>query len=307
MMIPLLIAMLAAGSVLFIWIGLMPRSSASMLVERVGEPMSYPMTIEEAELQQPFKERVLKPMVRSLIQAAARLSPQKNVENIRHQLLLAGNPYNMTVTDFLGVRTLAASLGALLGLGLILLNGQLTSRGLFNMLIMAALGFYVPTFWLKRRIKQRQEEVIKALPDAIDMLTISVDAGLGLDAAMQRIAAKWSNALAREFGRVVTEIQMGKPRRDALRDMANRLDVSDVSNFVAVLLQADQLGLSISRILHAQSAQLRMRRRQRAEEKARQAPLKMLFPLVFLIFPAMFVVILGPAVPLFIETFGGMR
>jgi len=167
---------------------------------------------------------------------------------------------------------------------------------------MTAFGFFMPAIWLGSRIRSRQSEIVKALPDALDLLTICVEAGLGFDAAISKITEKWEDPLAMEFGRVIQEIQLGKLSREALRDMSDRMDVPDVTTFIAAVVQAQQLGVSMSKVLRIQSDQMRMRRRQRAEEKAHQAPVKMLFPMAFLIFPALFIVLLGPAVILIIES-----
>ncbi len=159
------------------------------------------------------------------------------------------------------------------------------------------LGYMLPVMWLGRQITARKKSITKALPDAIDLLTISVEAGLAFDLALQRVTEKWDDALSREFKRVLSDVRLGRTRRDALRDMAERTGVEDVQTFVASIIQADQLGVPLTKILRIQSDQMRIRRRQRAEEAAQKAPIKMLFPMVFLIFPALFVVILGPAVP----------
>ena len=149
--------------------------------------------------------------------------------------------------------------------------------------------------WLSRQIKSRQENIWRPRPDALDMLVICVEAGLGFDMAMGKVYEKWENELAIAFGRVLREIQLGKMRRDALRDMANRMDVPDVTAFVAAIIQADQLGVSMAKILRFQSDQMRVKRRQRAQEKAHQAPVKMMIPMVFLIFPSIWIVLLGPS------------
>jgi tight adherence protein C len=157
------------------------------------------------------------------------------------------------------------------------------------------LGFILPQMWLSSKIKRRQENIVKALPDALDLLVICVEAGLGFDMAMGKVYEKWDNDLAVAFGRVLREIQLGKLRREALRDMSERMDVPDVTAFVAAIIQADQLGVSMSRILRVQSDQMRVKRRQRAQEKAHQAPVKMMIPMVFLIFPSIWLVLLGPS------------
>ncbi|MEM8860170.1 MAG: type II secretion system F family protein, partial [Chloroflexota bacterium] len=157
------------------------------------------------------------------------------------------------------------------------------------------LGVVIPRLMLGSAVSRRKESILKKLPDALDLMTICVEAGLTFDGAMTKVDEKWEDPLSNEFGRVVSEIQLGKTRRQSLKDMSDRLDVADVQTFVASILQADQLGVSVGKVLRIQSDQMRVRRRQRAEEKAQQAPVKMLFPMVFLIFPALFVVLLGPA------------
>jgi len=164
----------------------------------------------------------------------------------------------------------------------------------------------MPGIWLGQEIKKRKTNIVKALPDALDLLTIAVEAGLAFDSGIQRVAEKWDNELSKEFRRVLQDMRLGRTRRDALKDLAERTGVEDVQTFTAAIIQADQLGVSMAKILRVQSDQMRIRRRQRAEELAQKAPVKMLFPMVFLIFPALFVVILGPAVPRITQAFGGL-
>jgi tight adherence protein C len=152
-------------------------------------------------------------------------------------------------------------------------------------------------------VRERQSQIARALPDALDMMSICVDAGLGFEAAIQKVAIQWDNELALEMRRVISEIRVGVTRSEALRHLAERTGVTDIANFVAVLIQADLLGIAIRNVLHTQAEQMRVRRRQRAQEAAQKAPLKMLFPMTLFIFPAMFVVILGPAIPRFLEVF----
>src|SRR5690606_3778858 len=168
----------------------------------------------------------------------------------------------------------------------------------------AALGYFFPLLWIRSKIRRRQENIQKALPDALDLLVICVDAGLGFDMAMGKVYEKWDNELAIAFGRVLREIQLGKQRREALRDMADRMDVPDVTSFVAAVVQADQLGVSMANILRVQSDQMRVKRRQRAQEKAHQAPVKMMIPMVLLIFPSIWIVLLGPAAIILVNTTG---
>lgn len=293
----LIVAMAIAGSVVLLFVGVAAPRPSDQVLDRLTEYGRRTLTLEEIELSQPFSQRVIKPLIKGIAQFIGRFAPQRNIENIRHKLELAGKPYGWGPTEFLGVRGLAGILLATLTFLLLTLTGQYLPKRFLATLVAGGLGFYLlPTLWLSSRIGKRQTEIVKALPDALDLLTISVEAGLGFDAAMSKVAEKWENELSLAFSRVIQEIQMGKLRREALRDMANRMEVTDVSSFVAAIIQADQLGVSIAKVLRIQSEQMRIRRRQRAEEKAHQAPVKMLFPMAFLIFPALFIVLLGPAV-----------
>lgn len=254
-----------------------------------------PRTLSEIELSQPFSERIIRPVIRVFSNLLNRFAPQRNVEELRHRLDLAGNPNDWSTSDFYGLRGLVAlGTAAFFVLPSYLLHAPLAQLGLLTASGLG-LGFYLPLFWLNYKIGRRQHEMERALPDALDLLTISVEAGLGFDAAMSKVAEKSENELSRAFARVNAEVRLGKLRREALRDMANRAGVQDISNFIAAVIQADQLGVSLAKVLRVQSEQMRVRRRQRAEELAAQAPIKMLFPLVFLVFPSIFIVLLGPA------------
>jgi tight adherence protein C len=293
----LIVAIAIAGSVVLLFVGVAAPRPSDQVLDRLTEYGGRTLTLEEIELSQPFSARVIKPLIRGVAQFVGRFAPQRNIQEMRRKLELAGRPYGWGPTEFLGVRGLAGILLATMTFLLLTLTGQYLPKRLLATLVAGGLGFYLlPTLWLSSKIRRRQAEIVKALPDALDLLTISVEAGLGFDAAMQKVAEKWENELSLAFNRVIQEIQMGKLRREALRDMADRMDVSDVSSFVAAIIQADQLGVSIAKVLRIQSEQMRIRRRQRAEEKAHQAPVKMLFPMVFLIFPALLIVLLGPAI-----------
>jgi tight adherence protein C len=305
-LLPFIIALALGASIVIIFIGLaspQPQSPVQARLDQFGTRQA--LTLEEIELRQPFSERIIRPLITSLANFFSRLTPQYNVENLRHKLDLAGNPNNWGPTEFLGVRGLCALVCAVLPWGLFTLAGAPLPKLLLFTVLFGALGFYMPSIWLGRKIKQRQKEIIRALPDALDLLTISVEAGLGFDAAMSKVTEKWDNQLSQAFARTLSEIRMGKARKEALRDMADRAEVSELTSFVAAIIQADQLGVSIARVLRIQSEQMRIRRRQRAEEAAQQAPIKMLIPLVFLIFPSILVVLLGPAIPRLREVFGG--
>jgi tight adherence protein C len=279
----------------------MGGSKEGELAERLAQFAERPLTLEEIELQKPFRERVLIPVVNTLSARISKMMPKQMMERLRVRLETAGNP--MQAGAFMALQMVAVVVAVVLAI--VLFRGQPVGKRILYTAGLALVGIVLPNQWLTGRIRARQKSILKSLPDAIDLLTISVEAGLGFDLALQRVVEKWDNNLSREFARVLADTRLGKSRRDALRELTARTGVFDLSTFVAAIIQADQLGVSIAKILRVQSDQLRIRRRQRAEELAHQAPIKMLFPLVFLIFPAMFVVILGPAVPMVWKAFFG--
>lgn len=294
----IIVAVVGVMALILIIVGLGSRKPGDSLQSRLAEYSlrEQPATLEEIELSLPFTERVLAPMVRQSSEFALRFTPARSLEAARHNLDLAGNPNNWSAQEFFGVRALAMVVLAVLIFILLTVTKAETGLVVLLTVAFAALGFFLPALWLGGKIRSRKSSIIKALPDALDLLTICVEAGLGFDQAMQKVSEKWENELSRAFGRVLQEIRLGKTRREALRDMSDRMDVSDMTSFIAAVIQSEQLGVSMAKVLRIQSDQMRVRRRQRAEEKARQAPVKMLFPLVFLIFPSIFIVLLGPAV-----------
>ncbi|MBK9049452.1 MAG: type II secretion system F family protein [Chloroflexi bacterium] len=282
----------------------LPRTEQDPLMSRINEYASREeiASIEEIELSMPMTDRIFVPIMRRLSTFVIRMTPQSSLERTARMLELAGSPRNMTAANFWvlrGVATLVLS-----GLTFLVMwrFGAEPGKRFLYALGAAVLGFFLPVMLLQSMIDRRKQSIVKKFPDALDLMTICVDAGLIFDAAMQKVHEKWDDALAREFGRVTYELQLGKSRRQALKDMSDRMDLSDVTSFVATILQAEQLGVSIGKVLRIQSEQMRIKRRQRAEEKAQQAPIKMLFPMIFLIFPSMFVVLLGPAILRVIRT-----
>ena len=291
----LLIAALAAAAVLLITYGVAARPSEDAVQARLSQLVVQPKTLEEYELNQPFYDRVMKPMIQRL----SRLSRKQEggmIARIDAKLERAGYPGGLRGADWVGVKILAligfAVLFFLLGL---LLTGQPVVALLF-VAVGAGLGYMAPEFWLGRKIRARSTAMVLQLPDALDLLTISVEAGLGFDAALGKVVEKMEGPLVDEFRQALAEVRMGRQRRDALRDVAARADAQPVSNFIGAIVQAEQLGVPIAKVLQIQSNQLRIERRQRAEEAAAKAPVKMLFPMVGCIFPTIFIVILGPAV-----------
>jgi tight adherence protein C len=312
MTLTLLASACAAISILFIVGGLLLTRDDKTVHERLGiylaSGVGKPVTLQELELSQPFIERIILPLIKRSAQLFGWMWPQNRASILRARLALAGDLGGITAGDFVGVK--GACMVALLGVGL--LFGFLTHYGLnyFSALMLGTLGlcgFFLPDVWLSRRITRRQRGLVNALPDALDMLTIAIEAGLSFENALQEIAAKWSNDLSWEFVRVLRDIGMGQSRRQALVGLSDRTGVPDIVSFVASLNQAEELGVSIGRVLKVQAEELRVRRRQRAQERANQAPIKMMFPLVFLVFPAIFAVLLGPSVPQLLQAFGGGR
>jgi len=273
--------------------------------QRIGRVVAGPLLAPTLELQAPFTQRVIEPLVKRGLRLLGRLSPQTNIERLRRDLLVAGSPFGLSAIDFLGLRLLVVMLGGAVVVALLTLAAVPFPRSLVVGAAGILLLFEAPTFWLHRRMRARRRAILLALPDALDMLTVCVDAGLGVESAFLRVGQNWNHALAQEFRRAVAEMGIGVSWRDALRNLVFRTDVLELSSLVAVLLQADQLGFSIADTLHAQADQMRVRRRQRAQELARQAPLKMLFPMVFFILPATLAVVIGPAVPAIAAALGG--
>jgi len=298
-MTPLILLVIVAVALIFMAFSvvLLRRSEEDPLTARIDEFAAREeiVSIEEIELSLPISDRIFLPIIRRISEFLIRLTPQTTVERTSRMLELAGNPRNMSAAEFLILRGVSTVfLGGLFFLMMTRFGVDLNRRLLYTLLT-AVLGYFLPVLLLRSMIDRRKEAIIKKLPDALDLMTICVDAGLTFNAAMQKVDEKWDDPLAQEFGRVIYEMQLGKSRRQALRDMTERMDVPDVTSFIAAILQADQLGVGIGKVLRIQAEQMRIRRRQRAEEKAQQAPVKMLFPMVFLIFPSIFIVLLGPA------------
>ena len=305
-MTPLIIfgVLLLFGVALVIF-SLTRSAQTDVIGDRLSQFTERSMTLSELELQQPFSQRVLIPLTRTLLNTIGKYGPKQSAERLRLNLQQAGNPGNLTPVMFSGIRIALAVLLAVI-FSFVTFRTMPFAQALMYSAIGAGLGYLLPGIWLGQQIKKRKKNIVKALPDALDLLTISVEAGLAFDSALQRVTEKWETELSKEFKRVLTDTRLGRARRDALKDMAARTGVDDVQTFTAAVIQAEQLGVSIGKILRIQADQMRVRRRQRAEEAAQKAPIKMLFPMVFLIFPALFVVILGPAIPRLMQGLGSV-
>lgn len=246
------------------------------------------------ELERPFSERVIAPLGERLVGIGKRLTRADTADRIRHKLDVAGNPPGWDVNRIIGLKVLAMAI--LGGLGFVYLIGQGMSFATL-VLITAGLGgfgFLLPNILLNNAGQKREQLMLNALPDALDLLTISVEAGLGFDAAVDRVAKNTKGPLAQELSRLLQEIQIGVGRMEAMRAMGERSTIKDLKSFCLAMVQADALGIPIARVLRVQSTEMRTKRRQRAEEKAQKVPVKILFPLIFFILPSLFVVIIGP-------------
>ena len=245
------------------------------------------------EREQPFRDRVIGPARDRLAKLVLRIHPKTSVDGVRGRLLAAGLR-DVSPTGFLATKAAVAIGGVVLGM---LLGGAFVGGAgvlLFG-LAFGAVGFIAPDFIVGSRARKRRDQIRSQLPDALDLLAVSVEAGMGFDGAISKLIDHMDGALAEEFGLTLNEIRIGESRQDALKKLATRTDTAEISGFTRAIIQADQLGISLGRILRVQATDTRQRRQAAAEEKAMKAPIKMLFPTVLFIFPAMFLVILGPA------------
>jgi len=247
------------------------------------------------ELDQPFGERVLVPAIVRLSGIGRRMSPSGQADRIKRRLDLAGNPPSWTVDRVFAFKMLGLIVGVLAGIGLSLAFGTSTLLGIGLTVMLTALGFYTADIVLLQQSQTRQAQIQKDLPDALDLLSISVEAGLGFDAALSQVARNTTGPLAEEFFRVLQEMQIGTGRSDAMRALGERTTVPELRGFVTAMVQADAFGVPVANVLRIQAAEMRVKRSQRAEEKAQKVPVKILFPLIFCILPALFIVVIGPA------------
>ncbi|MEO9324727.1 type II secretion system F family protein [Nocardioides sp. C4-1] len=308
-----MVLLLVLGFVLVLFaIGLVSMAFAgSESRDGVNRSLAYleAMNAAPAELrddvERPFEERVLKPLQQRLLMLGRRISGADSANRIQRKLDYAGNPRDWSPDRVVSVKVLGAIVGLFIGCALALLTGAgapilvlMTVGGLI-------LGFFGPDFYLYQTAYNRREQLARELPDAIDLLTISVESGLGFDAACQQVARNTEGPLSEEFTRMLAEMQIGQARSDALRGMADRTTVPDLKGFVGAMVQADAFGIPIGQVLRVQSGEMRVKRRQRAEEKAQQVPVKITIPLIFCILPCLFVAVMGPAAIQIMDNIGG--
>jgi tight adherence protein C len=273
------------------------RRSPSLIEARMQDFRTRAVNVVEGEsdLSIPFADRVLLPSIEAVANAATAILPARVLANIEKQLVRAGSPMSLNAYVVFWMISVTVITGFMLA-AVVVVWGAVGIQQALAVLIFAALGWMAPGLWLKGRLGARQKLVLKTLPDALDLVTTCVEAGLGLDGALARVAEKSTGPLANELTRMLREVAMGKLRREALTELADRIGVEELTSFINAIIQAEQLGVGIAQVLRVQSDQMRTRRRQRAEQTAHEAPIKMIFPLVLFIFPAFMLVILGPAV-----------
>jgi tight adherence protein C len=295
MLIAGLASIFIAVTVLLATVGVLTseRSQVSRSMAAIRS-MNIPSDMQ-AELSPSFDERVLEPARDRLLGIGRRLTPQGQLEKIGRRLESAGSPQGWDVNRVISVKVLAAAVGALLAFMLSIVLGGDFPVVLGVTIGLGALGFFGPDLAIYQLAYNRREQMRKDLPDALDLLTITVEAGLAFDAAMTQVARNTDGPLAEEFYRVLQEIQLGKGRGEALQTMADRVSFDELNIFVGAIVQADSLGIPIAQVLRIQAREMRIKRSQRAEEAAQKVPVKILFPLIFCILPALFVVVIGPA------------
>jgi tight adherence protein C len=259
--------------------------------------------VRDQELLKPVRERALLPVLEGLTGLGRRFTPAGYVDKIRQRFVYAGEPNAEAVDKFLAIQVLAFVAGVLFAFFIVAASGLQGIAMWAAAALGIALGVLGPGAMLNRKVEERQSAIRNKLPDILDLLTISVEAGLGFEQALDRTVAAVPGPLSDEFGRMLGEVRAGSSRSDAMRALETRTNVVEVRSFVLAILQADTFGVSIGRVLRAQADEMRIKRRQMAEERAQKAPVKMLIPMVFCIFPALFVIVLGPAVLKILDNF----
>ena len=293
----LALALVMAAGVALLAVGLLQRRVAAT------DPTAYLQSLDEGDhdefedhLAEPFLTRVLRPTGDRVFGLITRLTPAGQRDQIRERLIHAGIAGRIRAEDFLAIQLVSAMGGILLGLLYLGIGpGGIKTRLLVTILLVAA-GILAPNSWLSRKVAERKQAIFLDMPDVLDLLAISVEAGVGFEGALDIVCQHFDSPLALEFSRTLKEMELGLPRREALQNLKRRTEVPELSNFVLALTQADALGMPIGRVLHTQASEMRQKRRQWAREKAGKLPVKILFPLILFIFPAVLIVVLGPAV-----------
>jgi tight adherence protein C len=280
------------------------RRAVRLLESQVAGTQTDQVNLREQALSESFGRRILVPIVAGATRVARRVTPIDARDRVARKLQVAGSPAGWDAERILAFKIIGLAAGAALGIFLTTLLGDLSPLVRIVMVgLLTFVGFVAPDTLLNRRVDERQREILKTLSDTLDLLTISVEAGLSLNAAIAQVVQNVPGVLSSEFARMLQEIQLGVPRADAFRNLAERTDVEELNAFALAMIQADVFGVSIASVLRTQAQQLRIKRRQRAEAKAQQTPVKIVFPLILCILPALFVVIVGPGAIRIFESF----
>ena len=295
------VAVFTAAIALFVWIGNGVVRAQKAAIDRLGV---YGKTgsIREETLTRPLAERAIAPIVLGMGKVLNRFTPLGYMNKLQHKLLLAGTPGNLDAPSLVVIKVFTTVIGIVLAFFAQGVAGSAFQR-LVLILFPIVLGFFGPDAWLSRKVEERRSAMQRSLPDVLDLLVISVEAGLGFDSALARVVSTVPGALTEEFFRMLQETRVGVSRRDAMRHLMERSDLDELRSFLLAMMQAEAFGVAIARVLRVQADEMRVKRRQRAQEKAFAAPVKIVFPLVFCIFPALFIVLLGPAAIQISETF----
>jgi tight adherence protein C len=281
-----------------------PRTDADVAIERLDAyaHVEPPLNLAAHEANLPFRQRVLMPSLNQLAGAIGRRTPEAATARLQQTLMLAGRPLGLSPGEFSALRYVVAGLGLVTGslLGLAV-GGPIYA--IIGAAVFALLAYMIPKLLLGSRVKRAKKEIRRSLPDAMDLMSVCVESGLTFEGAMGKVSERFSNRLGLEFALVLSEIRLGRQRRDAMANLGERTGVDEVNSFAQAVIQSDSLGTGVARVLRIQSEELRRKRRQRAQEQGAKASLKMLFPMVIFIFPALWIVLLGPAVLLLLKEF----
>ncbi len=275
----------------------------NIILIRLGKIARQSSVTEDSELSRPLFERIVRPVVDGIAKGVIQITPKELVSLLEKKIINAGKPFNIGVKEWMNIQLIILLCLPAITIAAAYMKSLPFKNIAFLLIVEIALGALMPNFILSRKISERQKNVMKTLPDLLDLLTVSVEAGLGFDSALSRVIEKMPGPLSQEFANVLQEIKVGKQKKDALKDMSERLNVQDVTSFINSVIQADKLGVSIGNVLRVQSEQMRQKRKQRAQEKAMKAPVKMLIPMLIFIFPTIFSVLLGPIVLRIIDVF----
>ena len=301
----LLLSLFVAAGLALVAVGLVasrqPATDAASYLESLERDDH--VDLFEEKLEEPFVTRVLRPLSGSLLENIGRFTPVAQRDRVRAQLTQAGLSATIRAEDFLAIQILTTIAGVALGLAYLGFGSGSAKIRLLVALIVGAAAFFLPQAWLTRHVDARKLQIFLDLPDVLDLLAISVEAGVGFEGAMAIVCEHFDSPLAQEFSRSLKEMELGLPRREALQNLKKRTEVPELSNFVLTLVQADALGMPIGRVLHTQAVEMRSKRRQWAREKAAKLPVKILFPLVLFIFPPVLIVLIGPAASEIIHAF----